>query len=321
MFRLCFLALLTLALALSCTPHDGGTAAPRSEHRPIRVGFSQMEINNPWRVAETNSIRSEAQKRGYELVYREAHSSSARQVEDVKFLISQRMDYIILAPREYNALAPALTAAREAHIPLILVDRAARGEPGKDYLTLIASNFIEEGRRAGRWLAQATGGHANIVELQGTIDASPTTDRKRGFAEAIAVYPGMRVVESQSGDFMRTLGQEVMEGIIKSHPGQITAVYAHNDDMAIGAIQALKEAGLAPGKDVILVSVDGERDGLKAIIAGELGASVECNPRFGPITFDVIDAHRQGKSIPPVIVVSDKMFDKRNASQFIDDAY
>ncbi len=280
-----------------------------------------MEINNPWRIAETNSIRTEAALRGYELIYLDARSSTTQQVQDVRSLIAQKVDYIVLAPREYEALAPALADARAAGIPLILVDRAARGEPGRDYLTLIASDFVEEGERAGLWLAAATQGRASIIELQGTLDASPTTGRKEGFAKAIARFPGMRIIDSESAGFERTVGQEVMEGMIKVHHGEITAVYAHNDEMAIGAIQALKAAGLVPGRDVILVSADGERDALKAIIANELGASVECNPRLGPKIFDVIDAYRRGESIPPTIVVPDRMFDRHNASRYFDEAY
>jgi galactofuranose transport system substrate-binding protein len=297
------------------------SAAPSAAARPLRIGFSQMENNNPWRIAETNSIRGEAEKRGYELTYVEARSSSAQQVTDVKYLIAQKVDYIILAPREFEPLAPALQAAREAAVPLILIDRAARGEPGVDYLTLIASDFIEEGKRAGRWLANASGGTANIVELQGTLGASPTTDRKKGFESVINKYPGMRIIGSETGDYFRTLGQKAMESMIKAKGRSITAVFSHNDEMAIGAIQALKAAGIAPNKDVVIVSIDGERDALKAIIAGELGATIECNPRFGPKAFDVIEAHRRGEAIPASIIIPDLFFDKNNAIQYIDKVY
>ncbi len=321
--RLLIPVIIVPLLLPSCTARAPAKAAdvPAQRHAALRVGFSQMENNNPWRVAETNSIREEAQRRGDELLYMDAASSTTKQVEDVNWLIAQRVDYIILAPREYEALAPAIENARTARVPLILVDRAARGVPGKDYLTLIASDFFQQGERAGMWLAKATGGKANIVELQGTLDASPTTDRKRGFESAIARFPGMKIIDSETGEFVRTLGQKVMESMIKSHHKEITAVFSHNDEMAIGAIQALKAAGFSPGKDVLLVSVDGNRDALKAIVAGELGASIECNPRLGPKAFDVIEEHRGGRTVPPVIVVPDRMFDTSNARQNISGAF
>lgn len=287
----------------------------------LKVGFSQMENNNPWRIAETNSIFHEAKKRNIELVYTDAKSQTAKQVADVKELIAQKVNYIILAPREYLGLAPALQAAKKAKIPVILIDRDAAGTPGVDYVTLLASDFIEEGERAAAWLVQKTNGKANIVELSGTIGSSVARDRSEGFRKVIRNYHGMKIIASETGEFIRVNGQKVMENIIQAKGTEITAIFAHNDEMAIGAIQALKAAGMTPGKDVVLVSVDGEKDALKAIVAGELGASVECNPRFGPQVFEVIEKHRKGDHIPPKIINKDRFFDSSNAKSFIEEAY
>ena len=285
------------------------------------VGFSQMEHNNPWRLAQTASLKAEAQKRGYELVVTDAQGQTSKQVSDVEDLVARGVDLLLLAPREYEGLAPALQAAREAKIPVILIDREAAGAPGEDFVTFIGSNFVEQGERAGEWLAKETGGQAKIVELTGTPGSSVAIDRAKGFRQALARHPGMQIVASQTGDFSRAAGQSVMQNLIQSKGREITAVYAHNDEMALGAIEALKAAGMKPGADVKVISIDGERAALEAIARGELGATVESNPRFGPMAFDTIEKIRRGETIPPKILIADRFFDRSNAAQFIADAY
>ena len=309
----CLLPLLALALP-GCRKDDGGADA-------FVVGFSQMGHDNPWRMAQTQSLRDEAAKRGYELVVTDAQDQTAKQVADVEDLIARRVDVILLAPREYEGLGPALQAAREASIPVILVDREAAGTPGEDFVTFLGSNFVEQGRRAAEWLVQATGGQAGIVELTGTPGSSVAADRARGFREGLAGHPGMKILASQTGEFSRANGQRVMQNIAQSLGKQITAVYAHNDEMALGAIQALKTAGLTPGTDVQIVSIDGQRAALEAIMSGELGATVESNPRFGPIAFDTIEQLRRGETVPTKKLITDRFFDRTNAAQFVADAY
>ena len=231
------------------------------------------------------------------------------------------MDVILLAPREFEGLAPALQAAREAKIPVILVDREAEGTPGEDFVTFLGSNFVEQGRRAAEWLVKETNGQAGIVELTGTPGSSVATDRAKGFRDVIAQHPGMKIIASQTGEFSRATGQRVLQNIAQSLGRQITAVYAHNDEMALGAIQALKSAGLQPGTDVKIVSIDGQRAALEAIQRGELGATVESNPRFGPIAFDTIEQLRRGETVPTKKLIEDRFFDRTNAAQFVADAY
>ena len=296
-------------------------ACARKDANSYVVGFSQMESDNPWRIAETQSLKDEAAKRGVSLVVTDAQGQTAKQVSDVEDLIARRVNLILLAPREFEGLAPALQAAKAAKIPVVLVDRAAAGKPGEDYVTLLASNFVEQGRRAAEWLATATNGQAKIVELSGTPGSSVAADRAKGFREGIAKHPGMTIVASQTGNFSRAQGDRVMQNIAQSLGKQITAVYAHNDEMALGAIQALKAAGRKPGTDVTVVSVDGQRAALEAIERGEMGATVESNPRFGPLAFDTIEKLRKGEQIPPQIVLEDRLFDKTNAKQFVAEAY
>jgi ribose transport system substrate-binding protein len=287
------------------------------------VGFSQMENNGPWRIAETNSMREEARKRGdkFELVVTDAQGQTSRQVSDVEDLIARRVKAIFLAPREFEGLAPAIQAAKQAGIPVFLIDREAAGKPGEDYVTFIGSNFVEEGQRAGEWLAKQTNGKAGIVELTGTPGSSVANDRSQGFKNAIKDHPEMKIIASQTGDFTRALAQKTMENIIQSLGKQITVVYAHNDEMALGAIQALQSAGMSPGKDVMVVSVDGEKAALQAIAQGLMNVSVECNPRFGPIAFDTLEKHLNGEKVPTKIIVPDRFFDQSNATQFVNEAY
>ena len=285
------------------------------------VGFSQMESDNPWRLAETKSLKDEAAKRGIQLVVTDAQGQTAKQVADVEDLIARHVNVILLAPREFEGLVPALQAAKAARIPVILVDRAAAGTPGQDYVTLLASNFVEQGRRAAEWLARQTNGKADIVELSGTPGASVATDRAKGFRDELAKHPDMKIIASQTGNFSRATAQNVMQNIAQSLGARITAVYAHNDEMALGAVQALVAAGLSPGTHVKVVSVDGERAALEAVDRGDIGATVESNPRFGPLAFDTIDKLRKGQPLPPKILITDRFFAKSNAKQFIADAY
>ena len=314
------LSVLALAPLAGCRKEGGGGGGGGADDK-WTVGFSQMGHDNPWRMAQTQSLRDEAAKRGYELVVTDAQDQTAKQVADVEDLIARRVDVILLAPREFEGLTPALQAAREANIPVILVDREAEGTPGQDFVTFLGSNFVEQGRRAAEWLVKETGGQAGIVELTGTPGSSVAADRARGFRDVIAKHPGMKILASQTGEFSRANGQRVLQNIAQSLGKQITAVYAHNDEMALGAIQALKAAGLQPGTDVKVVSIDGQRAALEAIERGELGATVESNPRFGPIAFDTIDQLRRGETIPTKKLIEDRFFDRTNAAQFVADAY
>jgi ribose transport system substrate-binding protein len=314
------LLIFAVALALAGCNRTGGQGAGGGDKKKI-VGFSQMENSGPWRIAETKSMRDEAAKRGYELVITDAQGQTSKQVSDVEDLIARRVSAIFLAPREFEGLAPALAAAKEAKIPVFLIDREAAGTAGQDYVTFIGSNFVEEGQRAGEWVVKNTGGNAGVIILEGTAGSSVAIDRNKGFMDAIKGSPGIKVLASQTGNFTRAEGQKVMENLIQAHNKNITVVYTHNDEMALGAIQALKAANMNPGKDVKVVSVDGQKSALEAIQAGDMNVTVECNPRFGPIAFDTYEKFLRGEQIPPKIIVPDKFFDASNAGQFVAEAY
>jgi galactofuranose transport system substrate-binding protein len=288
-----------------------------------KVGFAQVESNNPWRIAQTESMKAQAAKLGHQLVYTDAAGSAAKQVADVNSMIAQGVDLIFLAPREEKPLVPAVMAAKKAGIPVVLLDRnvdQSLAKAGRDYVTFIGSDFVEEGKRAAEALTKAVNGNAKIIQLEGTTGSSPANDRRKGFENYIKSHSGMKIVASQSGDFARDKGRQVAETLLQAHP-DATAIYAHNDEMAIGAIAAVEAAGKKPGKDIIIVSVDGTRDALQAIVDGKMLATVECNPKFGPKAFETLARYAKGEKIEPWVINTDRFFDKANASQLIGDAY
>ncbi len=288
-----------------------------------KVGFAQTESNNPWRIAQTNSMKAEAEKLGFQLVYTDAAGSAAKQVADVNSMIAQGVDVIFLAPREEKPLIPAVMAAKKAGIPVILLDRSvdpSLAKAGEDYLTFIGSNFVEEGKRVAEWLAKNANGKSKIIELEGTTGSSPANDRKKGFDEAIKAAGGFEIVASQTGDFARDKGRQVAEALLQAHP-DADVIYAHNDEMAIGAIAALEAAGKVPGKDVLVLSIDGGKEAVQAVVDGKIAAVVECNPRFGPKAFETMMRYAKGEKIDPMIINDDKFYDASNAAAELANAY
>jgi simple sugar transport system substrate-binding protein len=303
-----FLALSGLA-ACNKSKDAGGAAGDRK----LTVGFAQVGAESAWRTAETESIKSEAEKRGVNLKFSDAQGKQENQIKAVRGFIAQGVDAIILAPVVETGWEPVLREAKQAKIPVVLVDRGVKVDDESLYATLIASDFVNEGKMAGEWLAEKTGGKAQIIQLEGTPGAAPAIDRKKGFEEAIKDKPEMKIVASQSGDFRRSGGKEVTEALLKVHP-DVTAVYAHNDDMALGAIQALEEAGKKPGTEVIVVSIDGVKGAFEAMVAGKANCTVECNPLLGPMAFDAVEAAVKGGDLPKKTVVEDRVFDQSTAA-------
>ena len=311
--RLC-LAVASLGLALcSCKKDDSSSQTPGSAAPKLVVGFSQIGGENDWRNAETESVRSEGPKRGIDLRYSDAQSKQENQIKALRAFAAQKVDAIILAPMVESGWEPVLKEIKQARIPVILVDRGVNVADDSLYATLIASDFVAEGRRAAAWLAKKLDGKGNIVELQGTTGSAPAIDRKKGFDDEIAKFPGVKIIKSQTGDFKRANGKEVMEAFLKAEGRNIRAVYSHNDEMALGAIQAIEEAGYKPGVDIIIVSIDGMKAAFQAIIDGKLNCTVECNPLLGPAAFDAVEAVRAGKPLPKKTVVTDGIYDAENA--------
>jgi len=290
-------------------------AAPCVAAEKLTVGFSQIGAESAWRTANTDSIKSEAAKRGVELKFADAQQKQENQIKALRSFIAQGVDVIAFSPVVETGWEPVLREIKRAGIPVVLSDRAVKVSDPSLFVTFIGSDFVEEGRRAGQWLVEKTKGKAVIAELVGTPGSAPAVDRKKGFEEAIAAQPGMKIIKSQSGDFTRAKGKEVMETFLKSPEGkQITVLYAHNDDMALGAIQAIEEAGLKPGTDIIIVSIDGVRGAFEAMVTGKLNCTVECNPMIGAQLFDIIKKVAAGQPVPKRIAVEEGVFDQSTAA-------
>lgn len=323
-------ALLAASAAIGLTVALGASLASAQDLPPLaqkdryKVGFSQMESNNPWRIAETRSFQETAEACGWDIIVTDAAGSAAKQVADVDSMIAQGIDVLFLPPREEKPLIPAVMKAKAAGIPTFLVDRSVDPNvavAGRDYVAFLGSDFVDQGRRVAEWtLENFTGEQGIIVQLEGTTGSSPANDRKRGFDEVMAQHDHMTIVASQSGDFARDLGRQVMETLLQAHP-DVNIVYAHNDEMAIGAIQALELAGRKPGEDILVVSIDGTRDALQAIIDGKMGVTVESSPFFGPLACDVMKRYAAGEAIEPWVKVDDRIFTAENAADHLDEAY
>ncbi len=301
--------LLHVALGLSCGRKEGAGG------RRLVVGFCQVGSESAWRSANTASIREEAARRGIDLRFADAQQKQENQIRALRAFLAQKVDVIAFAPVVETGFEPVLREIREAGIPVILSDRTVRVTDENLFACFLGADFVEEGRRAARFLIEASKGTARIVELEGTPGSAPAIDRKRGFAEEIAGHDGLRIIKSQSGDFNKAKGREVMEAILRSPEGRnLTAVYAHNDDMALGAIQALEAAGMNPGKDVLIVSIDGVRAAFDAIVAGRLNCTVECNPLLGPRIFDLAEALAAGRTVSKRVVVEEGVFTAAEAA-------
>jgi galactofuranose transport system substrate-binding protein len=281
----------------------------------LTVGFSQIGAESGWRTANTESIKSEAAKRGITLKFADAQQKQENQIKALRNFIAQGVDVIAFSPVVETGWQPVLEEIKKAKIPVVLTDRSVSVTDDSLYVTFIGSDFVEEGRRAAEWLAKASNGKAMIAELVGTPGSAPAIDRKKGFEEVLAKHPGMKIIKSQSGNFTRAQGKEVMETFLKSPDAkQITALFAHNDDMALGAIQAMEEAGIKPGKDILIVSIDGVKGAFEAMAAGKLNCTVECNPQIGPQLFDTVEAIKAGKPVPKRIQVNEGVFDQSQAA-------
>jgi simple sugar transport system substrate-binding protein len=316
---------LVLGIVILLAACSGGADKPAAEGsaKPIVLGFSQIGAESEWRTANTRSIQQAAAEAGITLRFSDAQQKQENQIKALRSFIAQRVDVIAFSPVVETGWETVLREAKAAKIPVILTDRAVEVSDDSLYLTLMGSDFVEEGRKAGRWLVdyyasgagKDTKGDINIVELQGTVGSAPANDRKKGFAEIIAADPRFKIIRSQTGDFTRAKGKEVMEAFLKAEGKKINVLFAHNDDMAIGAIQAIEEAGLKPGSDIIIVSIDGVKGAFEAMIAGKLNVTVECSPLLGPQLMAAVKDVVAGKTLPKRIVTEESVFPMEVAAE------
>jgi simple sugar transport system substrate-binding protein len=318
-FTKLMLTALSATLLAACSGGDPKSAGPDAP-KPIVLGFSQIGAESEWRTANTTSVQSAAAEAGITLRFSDAQQKQENQIKALRSFIAQRVDVIAFSPVVETGWETVLREAKAANIPVILTDRAVEVPDDSLYVSLIGSDFVEEGRKAGRWLLEntkETQGDINIVELQGTVGSAPANDRKKGFAEIIAADPRYKVIRSQTGDFTRSKGKEVMEAFLKAEGKKIDVLYAHNDDMAIGAIQATEEAGMKPGTDITIISIDGVKGAFEAMIAGKLNVTVECSPLLGPQLMAAVKDVVAGKEIPKRIVTEESVFPRETAAEVL----
>jgi ribose transport system substrate-binding protein len=284
------------------------------------VALSEGESpDNPWRTTHINNLKDEAAKRGIKLVVTDGQNSSAKQLSDVEDLVNQKPDILLIAPLEYEAIAPAFETARKAGIPVIDIDRRGKGTVGVDYLTIIAPDPVWEGAQAAAQFAKYYNGkEANIVQLTGTPGSSAAIDRQNGFETELKKYPNLHILTTQVGNFNRTEALRVFTNILQTYGDRIDAVYGHSDEEGLAAIQAIKTAGGTPGNPIQIISINGYRDAIKAVADGEMLACVECSPSFGKTVFDTIEKWQRGEKLPEFIQNPGKIYDKSNAQQLYD---
>jgi ABC-type sugar transport system substrate-binding protein len=312
------------ALLVACSGSEPKKEAGAA-NEPITLGFSQIGAESEWRTANTVSVQTAAAEAGIDLKFSDAQQKQENQIKALRSFIAQGVDVIAFSPVVETGWETVLREAKAANIPVLLTDRAVDVTDETLYLTLIGSDFVEEGRKAGRWLTEYyksgagkdVQGDIHIVELQGTVGSAPANDRKKGFAEIIDAEPRFKIIRSQTGDFTRAKGKEVMEAFLKADGKKIQVLFAHNDDMAIGAIQAIEEAGLKPGQDIIIVSIDAVKGAFEAMIAGKLNVTVECSPLLGPQLMDAVKKVAAGETIPRRIVTEESVFPKETAAEVL----
>ncbi|WP_140626778.1 ABC transporter substrate-binding protein [Methylibium rhizosphaerae] len=296
--------------SLAAAAMSAGLPLPALAQKKIVLGFSQIGAESEWRTANTESIKSAAKEQGIDLKFSDAQQKQENQIKAIRSFIAQKVDVIAFSPVVESGWGTVLREAKAAKIPVILTDRAVNEKDESLWVTFMGSDFVEEGRKAGRWLLEnykATG-DVNIVELQGTVGSAPAIDRKKGFEEIIKAQPRFKIIRSQTGDFTRAKGKEVMEAFLKAEGKKINVLYAHNDDMAIGAIQAIEEAGLKPAKDIIIISIDAVKGAFEAMMAGKLNVSIECSPLLGPQLMQAVKDLKAGKTLPKRIVTEESIF-------------
>ena len=291
----------------------------------ITMGFAQVGAESGWRTANTKSIQASAKEAGIDLKFSDAQQKQENQIKAIRSYIQQKVDVIAFSPVVETGWDTVLQEAKRAKIPVVLTDRAVDSEDKSLYKTFLGSDFVAEGEKAGQWLVDNADdsdvnkdGTIQVVELQGTTGAAPAIDRKEGFEDKTSANPDIKIVASQTGDFTRDGGKKVMESFLKSQK-DIDVVYAHNDDMGLGAIEAIEAAGKKPGVDVKIITIDAVKDGMTALAEGKINFIVECNPLLGPQLMDLAKKVVAGEEVPARVVTKETTFDQETAKQVLAD--
>lgn len=284
------------------------------EYKDMTVGYAQIGAESEWRTANTASIQETAKKLGINLKFSDAQQKQENQIKALRSFIADKVNVIGIAPVVTTGWETVFKEAKDAGIPIIMVDRRA-DVPEDYYATYLGSDFVEEGRKAGKEMAKLLNNKGNVAELVGTVGSAPAIDRQKGFMEAIKDTE-IKVTQSQTGDFTRAKGKEVMEAFLKKDKN-IQGLYAHNDDMALGAIQAIEDAGIKPGVDIKIVSVDAVRGAFQAMVDGKLNVTVECNPLLGPQFYGLALKLLNGETLPKWVPSEEGVYFPDNAAEIL----
>ncbi|MBN1230300.1 MAG: ABC transporter substrate-binding protein [Anaerolineales bacterium] len=288
----------------------------KKTYSELVVGFSQVGAESDWRTGNTVSIQEAAADLGVELIFSDAQQKQENQIKAIRTFIAQQVDVIGVSPIVETGWESVFQEAKDAGIPIIVVDR--RASVSEDlYATHLGSDFVEEGRNAARVMSTLLAGKGRIIEISGTIGSAPAIDRAIGFREILEDYPEMVIIGSESGDFTRAKGKEIMAQMLQVYGGDFDALFAHNDDMALGAIEAIEEYGLEPGKDIKIVSIDAIREAFQAMIDGKINATVECNPLLGPPFFELALKVANGESVPKWVPSQEEVYFPENAAELL----
>ncbi|NUW30578.1 ABC transporter substrate-binding protein [Nonomuraea sp. SMC257] len=311
---------LAAATLTGCGGSGGGSGSGGGDGS-ITMGFSQVGAESGWRTANTKSVQEAAKAAGITLKFSDAQQKQENQIKAIRSYIQQKVDVIAFSPVVESGWDTVLKEAKNAKIPVILTDRAVDSKDTSLYKTFLGSDFVEEGRKAGKWLVEQykdAKDPVNIVELQGTTGSAPANDRKAGFQEVIGADPKFKIIASQTGDFTRAKGKEVMEAFLKANP-DIDVLYAHNDDMGLGAIEAIEGAGKVPGKDIKIITVDAVHDGMQALADGKINYIVECSPLLGPQLMDLAKKVVKNESVQARVVTEETTFTQEQAKTALPD--
>ncbi len=271
----------------------------------IRVGFSQLGAESGWRTANTESVKASlSSDAGFDLTFVDAQQKQENQIKALRDFVAQDVDVIAFSPVIETGWDEVLQEIKDSGIPVVLVDRTVDTTVDDPYVTWIGADFKSEGVTAGEWVKE-NAPDAKIFELQGTLGSGAQVDREEGFGEVV----GDQIIGKASGNFTRAEGKTAVEAALQAYP-DMTMIFTHNDDMGLGAIEAIEAAGKVPGEDIQIVSVDGVRDGLQALVDKKFNYVVECNPVFGDQLAELIKQVYNGEDVPKETIVIDKAFDQ-----------
>lgn len=304
---LALLLMLCLALTAGCAPRPTATAPEEAEQ--VLLGFSQLGSESAWRIGNTNSIQEAAKRAGVQLMYENAEQKQEKQIKAIRSFIAYQVDVIAFSPIVEDGWDNVLEEAKQAGIPVLITDRRINTTDNSLIVGFVGSDFYAEGRRAGRFLLQKMQGTqpVNIVEISGTVDSTPMRARGQGFRDELAGISRYTILESVSGDFLRSKGKECMQGLLARH-ADIDVLFSHNDSMTLGALEAIEEAGLQPGKDIVIITVDGEQAAIDLLKAGKINCVVECTPIIGDKIMELAKKLAAGETIPRNIYSEERVF-------------